>query len=552
MSSSEQNSDLLCSDGDGVYDISFFAASIGHTAVLSRDISQRLEGQLSQLGPQWRAASDFEKKAYLLELHESSHHALMYSTPAGVLLWRLNQVISRDISWIFSKLKDLGVVLAKHTTPETNVTDPGWQAAFATNPGIDQRVSAYLLHVIRSLTDLLLMRSIFFGRDAARTHADLTFGQLIPLLERCYAYLEDRCEVRFVKEWQSHLPKDTLVFPPDKAFNVMDIAEVHAIASELFALRAFGDLEGFGVRRKQAEAGPFAAAFAVAVAPTRHVNDLGLSPHQLQMAALVACSALLDATAETKTIYVEEVLPWWRFASKSVLGVDLVMDALRQCMALSTEKLIGPGSNWLKVLEHGPIAASMAPDAFAVYLQALVTSLTTLGLDLQVYALHQGLSLNWRYLLTTVLESNPHLPAPPKFERLSYQSWRSELQLAIPLLEYTDDLLFHGIDVDKVYAPDHPFRKMHMFQRFQQREYQLFAHLLNGATARTNYAAYAGKLIPRSEVLRSKITAALGSSATADLICKLMAQLFEGGAGLSITPEYLSVVPQSVPRDRYI
>jgi hypothetical protein len=553
MSSSDQNDDLLCSDGDGVYDISFFAASIAHTAVLSRDIHERLEGQMSQLGPQWRAANGPERKAYLLELHESSHHALMYSTPAGVLLWRLNQVISRDISWIFGKLAELGVELAQHKTPEENVTDLEWMAVFAANEAIDSGVREYVLHVICSLTELLAMRRIFFGRDAARTYADLTFGQLIPLLERCFAYLSDRCEVRFVIDWRSRLPQETRVFPPEKAFNAMDIAEVHAIAAELFALRAFGDLDGFRARRAQAEAGPFASAFAVAVAATAHVNELGLSPHQFQIAALVSCSSLLDVADEAKTNYVEDVLPWWRFASKGVLGPDLVMDSVRQCMSLSMERLIGAGSNWIRVLEHGPIdPSSTPPDAYAAYLEALITSLGTLGLDLQVHSLHQGLGLNWRFLLTLVLESNPKMPAPPGFTRLSYQSWRSELQLAIPLLEYTDELLFPGTDLGKVYASDHPFRKLHMFQRFEQREFQLLAHLLNGAMARTNYAAYAGKLIPRSDVLRPKITATLGSSKAADLICKLLAHLFEGGGGLSIAPGFLTVVPRTVARDRYI
>jgi hypothetical protein len=553
MTSSEQSDDLLCSDGDGVYDISFFGASIGHTVGLSRDVHQRMEGQLSQLGPQWQATEGPERKAYLLELHETSHHALMYSTPAGVLLWRLNQTISRDIGWIFRKLEELGVELAQHQTPERCVASPEWQAAFAAKSSIHPVVRDYVLHTIRSLTDLLLMRSIFFGRDAARRHADLTFGRLMPMLGRCFTYLSERCEVRFVTNWRSRLSKKTLVFPPDKSFNVMDIAEVHAIASELFALRAFGDLDGFAARRAQAEAGPFASAFAVAIAATRPVNDVGLSPHQLQMAALVSCSALLDVSAETKTNYVEETLPWWRFASKDVLGPDLVMDSMRHCMSLSGEKLIDAGSNWLRFLEHGPITpSSMTPKAYAVYLEALITSLRSLGLDLQIHSLHRGLALNWRYLLTVVLESNPKLPDPPAFERLSYQAWRSELQLAIPFLEYTDELLFHGIDMDKVYASDNPLRQLHMFRRFEHREFQLLAHLLNGATARTSYAAYAGKLIPRSDVLHAKIEATLGSSKIADFICKLMAHLFEGGAGLSIASEHFAVVPKTVPRDRYI
>lgn len=552
MSSSDQSDDLLCSDGDGVYDISFFAASIGHTATLSRAVNRRLEGQMSKRAPQWRASSDADRKAYLLELHEASHHALMYSTPAGVLLWRLNQVISRDISWIFGKLAQLDIVLTTHKTLEAQLTDPEWQADFAGNAAVEPGVRSHVLNVSRSLSDLILMRSIFFGRNAARTHADLTFGMLAPLLERCFLYLAERCDVQFVTRWRTRLPEQTRVFPPEKAFNVMDIAEVHAIAAELFALRAFGDVEGFSKRKTQAEAGPFAAAFASAVAATRHVNQLGLSPHQMQIAALIACSAPLDVSSETGLAYLEETLPWWRFASRSILESALVMDALRQCMSLAGATLIGQGSGWLKFLDHDEIAEPAEnPEAYTRYLAALTTSLSALGLDLQVHALHQGLSLNWRFLLTLVVGSNPP-PNVPKFDRLSDQSWRSALLLAIPLLEYNDSLLFHGPDLDEIYAQDNPLRQMRMFKKFKQRDYQLLAHLLNGAAARTNYAAYAGKLIPRSEVLHPKIAKALGTRAAADLICTVLAHLFESGAGVSIAPMHLSVVPQTLPRERYI
>lgn len=552
MSSSDQNDDLLCSDGDGVYDISFFAASIGHTGSLSRKVRRRFDGQMSKRARQWREASDLDRKTYLLELHESSHHALMYSTPAGALLWRLNQVISRDISWIFRKLADLDVVLSTHKTPEAQLTDPEWQARFAESAAGELGSRSDMLRVIRSLSDLITMRSIFFGRNAARMHGELTFAELAPLLERCFPYLAERCEVQFVTKWKTLLPGHTRVFPPEKAFNVMDIAEVHAIAAELLALRAAGDLEGFAKRRTQAEAGPFATAFATAVAATRHVNLLGLSPHQMQVAALIACSGPLDVSSETKVAYLEQALPWWRFASRNIFESGFVKDAVSQCLSLAGEKLIGSGSRWLTIVDHDEVdAATGKPEAYAGYLAALATSLSALGLDLQIHALHQGLALNWRFLLTLMVGPDPP-PGAPKFDRLSDQSWRSALLAAIPLVEYTDDLLFHGVDLGAVYPRDTPLREMRIFKTFRQRDYQLLAHLLNGAAARTNYAAYAGKLIPRSEVLHAKIATALGTKATADLICTVLAHLFETGAGVRIAPMHLSVVPQTVPRERYI
>ncbi len=551
MSYLEESDDLLNSDGNGVYDISFFAASIGHTIELSRDVHERLTGQMSHLGPQWEAASSADRKAYLVELHECSHHALMYSTPAGVLLWRLNQVISRDIAWIFKKLAELGVEISELETPEAQVTDPAWQAAFASQGHGGIHARGYVLHTIRSLTDVLTLRSIMFGRGAGSTHAELTFGELAPLMERVFTYLADRCDVRFITNWKSRLPDNTLVFPPATPYNVMDIAEVHAIAAELFALRAVGDLEGFARRRHEAESGPFGAAFSTGAALTKHVNDLGLSPHQMQIAGLIACSGALDVHQEPGITYLEDELPWWRFGSDRVLHGEMVKDAAQNCLSLSSERLIGAGSNWLNIKDAKAFPAGTGPAKIDDQsFSALITSLTTLGLDLQIYELHQGLTLNWRFLLTTLIGEDASLSLLDQ-DRISYQEWRERLHLSISLLEYTDGLLFPATDLDKVYPPESPLRQTAVFTRFQEPVYQLLGHLLNGATARTHYAAYAGKLIPRSEVLHGKIAAAFGLAA-ADLICAVMAEMFETGTGVSIDAQHLTVVPKSVPRDRYI
>jgi hypothetical protein len=110
------------------------------------------------------------------------------------------------------------------------------------------------------------------------------------------------------------------VFPEGKRFNLVDIAEVHAIAMELFVLRAVGDVDRLHQRVERARSGPHGAALNVAIEATNEVNDLGLSPHQMQMLALIAFSSALDVPAPTtKTAYLEEVLPWWRFAAPTLV-----------------------------------------------------------------------------------------------------------------------------------------------------------------------------------------------------------------------------------------
>ena len=90
------------------------------------------------------------------------------------------------------------------------------------------------------------------------------------------------------------------------------------------------------------------------------------------------------------------------------------------------------------------------------------------------------------HLQSNILQSNPDLPEPLAFDPLSYQASRSELQLALPFLEYTDELLFHGIDMDEVYASPNVRCTCSGVSRHVS-FFQLLAHLLNGA--RTSYAA---------------------------------------------------------------
>ena len=131
MCSSDPESNVLFSGNDGVYDVSFFAASIGHTIDQSRSVFERLTGgQLSDFREAWRGMSADDRRAYLLEQHEFAHHALMFSTPAGVLNWRINQIISRDIQWILRKCADYGVSFPSGTPPRTVLSKREWQVAF--------------------------------------------------------------------------------------------------------------------------------------------------------------------------------------------------------------------------------------------------------------------------------------------------------------------------------------------------------------------------------------------------------------------------------------
>src|SRR5260221_4297130 len=538
----------------GLYDISFFAASVSHPVAVSRDVFGRLsDGMLSQFAGEWAKLGEADRQAYLLETHEMWHHALMFSTPAGVLLWRLNQVISRDISYLFQQAREMRISFPPNRSPSETLNDPGWQTEFQNRADVAAGKRAYILYIIRSLSDVIRVRSVFFDRDGAATNSHLTVRELIAVMERTFAYLEERCEVRFVKKWKTRLPADAKVFPEGKAFNVMDIAEAHAIAGELFALRAFQDMDGFERRRQAAANGPFGAAFTVGVAATASVNAVGISPHQVQLMALVACASALEvAEDETRELMVEDVLPWWRFTSPDVLKPDLFINALRNWLSLSTSPLIDAGSRWVSFRDLSRASKNEDHEAKGKRFADLVTSLQSLSLDLQIHAIHKGAMLNVRYLMTVLAESNPKMQIPGAgFERLTDGDWRNELLLTIPLIEYSDEFLFPGQDLDDIYKPGNPLRNFRLYKLLQHPGYQLLGHILNGATTRTLYAAYARRLIPRSEVLRPKFEK-LVTPDIAKSMCDIVANLFERGGATGVDLAHLNVLPEYIPAKLYI
>jgi hypothetical protein len=548
-SSIVRGSDILCSGNDGVYDVSFFAASIRHTIGHSRSVFEKFSGKmLSELGDIWAGSTADEQQAYLLEHHEFAHHALMFSTPAGVLNWRLNQVISRDVQWILRKCRQYGIDIPAGVPPREVVSAPAWRLAFMRRADVDQGTKHELLRTISSLEDIIRLRRILFEPGAARTFADLTFGELQELLKRTHGYLGDRCDIRLCGDWRTRLPPDTKVFPEEKAFNLVDIAEVHAIAMELFVLRAVGDLDGLKTRAERARQGSYGAAVRAAMAATSAVNDLGFSPHQMQMMALIAFSASLDVSLKpTETVYLEEALPWWRFTSPEVFTPKTYIDALGNCLAIANTALVGPGSRWLQMAPGDwPLTGKPTEEK----LSSFFMSLSSLGLDRQIHAIHQGAKLNWRYLATQ-FEMSANARHPHAFERLSPETWRAELQSAVLLVEYKDDLHFRHADYAELYPAGTPYRtSVKAIDSYGDPAYQLLGQILNGAIPRIMYAGYAGRLLPSLDVLEPKLAACLKSTKTATNAIFMLKTLIQGS--MTVVEPYLTIAPASVAPDRYI
>jgi len=550
ISSSAARSDVLCSGSDGVYDVSFFAASIRHTIGRSRDVFGQLSGpSLAAFADEWMSMDDEDRQAFLLEHHEFAHHALMFSTPAGVLNWRMNQVISRDVQWVLLKCGDFGVTFPEGATPRELVATKVWQAAVKRRNDVPRGVKHQLLLTIQGLEDVLLLRSILFGPGAAARHAELTFRDLRRLLNRTFTYLEMRCDATLRKDWRTRLPPDTKVFPPGRDFNLVDIAEVHAIAMELFVLRSIGDLEGLRARAARAARGPYGSAFQIAVEATKNVNELGLSPHQMQLLALISFASGLDVAPKgSGPIYIEDALPWWRFArGAGAVTMEIYSEALANCLALATQPLVGAGSRWLQLANVGWYSLR---NPSLETIGAVTQTVAALGLDRQIHAVHRGARLNWRYLATQ-LEASLGKRVDVHFERLSGEAWRGEIQSAVLLVEYKDGLHFDYADYQILYPEGSPYRStVKDLDSYGSPSVQLMGQILNGALPRIMYAAYTGCAVPSLEVLKPKLSSYFESESTAASMVDLIRLLLERGA--AVADGHLTLVPESVRLERYI
>ncbi|MYM26271.1 hypothetical protein GTP46_26935 [Duganella sp. FT135W] len=195
------DSDLLWSDAHGTYDISFLAASVRHDFSLSKHLDKKLTGGLlSTFSSAWAQCDPTEKKAYLLEQHELAHHALMYSTPAGVFNWRLNQTIFRDILFVLKKYKEASGHFPEFQSPRSFFNRVTWKGAFRADVDPQSaQTKAYVIHTIEALEKLIQLRAIFFGNGAATKYSELTMGELVNLMNSSYAYLMDRCDCSLVR-----------------------------------------------------------------------------------------------------------------------------------------------------------------------------------------------------------------------------------------------------------------------------------------------------------------------------------------------------------------
>jgi hypothetical protein len=480
---------------------------------------------LSERRPEWDAMGPLNRKAFLLEKHEVAHHALMFSTPAGALIWRINQVISRDAGFLLRCCNELGIAFEGLESPAEIFRAPLWQQQFldasTSNENFLRR--AYCLKTFSAMERLVQFRSILIGKSVRQEYVDFTVGDFLALVNFCYAYLQDRCDCPFVTIWKSRRSNNEKLFQANGCYNINDIAECHAISTELFVLRALNDVDSLKERAERVRVGPYNVAFEKTLETTATEDQFGFSPFYIQICALMSLCGDIDTVDinSSKERYIEDEFPWQRFSEWTLSNTRILVSSLQNLVGWCHRPLFGQGSKWIRFADWEPLNS-------LDNLQNYFSSLASLGLDLQIYSMHKGAALNYRFLFTALAES-----APPQNEipiaKLTNQEWLSETSLAIPLIEYDNGIFFPGLDLDEIYKQDHPIRKMRAFRLMIEPGLQLIAFIVNGTSTRNQFAQFYGRQIPKLDVLRGKLSEHFTAPGLADSVCDILKNAHERG-----------------------
>lgn len=483
---------------------------------------------LSARRPQWDGLSGEERKAYLLETHEAAHHGAYYSTPCGGLIWRLNQTISRDCQFVTNKCRERGIEFDGIMSSREQVGDPGWRTEFLAGEtrGMESRTREYIVEVAVAIEDLVRFRSTLLDK---RVDREMTVGQFIDLANRVYAYLEKRCEVSFPTAWTSRLNRDEPLFAGNHEYNLNDVLECQAISVELFTLRALGDLGAFAERIASAKR-LWPSVFEEALELAETEDPYGSSPYYIQVASLTAMCGAVDVIAvdAARVRYIEDEFPWFRFLRWKDGNAHLITSSIENLMAWNGQHFVSDASRWLVIYDW---TRSQGVER----IQQMMATLSSIGLDIQMYSMHRGSELNMRFLATALqvaFGTGRELPIEP----LNPGDWMNATRLAIHIIEFDNGLLFSGLDLNGLYPKNHPIRELAVFPMMQSDVFQIMANIVNGTSARNSFAKFARRSVPKIDILRPKLRELFGEeSSMSDSICDVLIAIYERG----IDPAYL-------------
>lgn len=476
----------------GTYGPNFFGYAVEHDINSSERALRRLKGVISEKREAWKHSPQADTSVFLLESHEEAHHQLLSSTPSGLLLWRLNQVLLRDIGYGTREAAKFGLSPALLEPTVQYFSHPNLRLRLELC-GCGEGVASYIQSVFENLLNCLFIRRVFFGADVRVNDQfqALTLSDFAICLNRAFDWMAVRCGLSFDREWVVKGRGDSLVFPDHAQFNVHGIAEAHALAHELSLLHSYGDKTGFATRYDQAKWSPGWLPLEQSKANFSNLpadaNWAALTRHR----ALLACTSEVDLSAvldRSDPLFIEEQLPWLRFANNSVLDGNSLKTAVYVCRRSASQPIYGPESKWAFLQDFTAVES----------IEEFANASVWLGLDLQVYAFHKNLSTLAEYFLEYA-----------SGEKYCYDKINNKSLLNNYLVEFGDEFLWKTFSLSSVYPKLWDQLCDLGFARFQLPGMQAFCHLLNGATVRNKIAHFLNEQIPSPEILVPKFNRAL-------------------------------------------
>jgi hypothetical protein len=476
----------------GTYGSSFFGYSVTHTIAESRRVLSALNGNYVKNKAVWKNTSAQDKRLFLLEQHESAHHHLLASTPCGLLLWRLNQVISRDISWAKRKIAPYGVTPQPYAIPRNFYQKPEFFEKLVDN-GCSKDIADFICHVYGNVENSLIVRDIFFGAKSPcnKDYPSLTLGELSDRLNKAFEWMSQCCAIPWSRQWKVKGNRDALVFSNDCPINAHDIAEAHAVAHELSAIRSFGDKIGFNHRYNTVFGTAYEAGLEVGRRDLPKAEDVEFSPSILRHRGLLAFCTCIDLTVaqgSREDLFIEDHLPWLQFERYEIFAGESLQKAMETLNDLVTNSVYSPDSKWavLKNMNHD------------TGIEGFASNMHWLGLDLQVHAFHRNAKTNLSYLLSYV-----------KKEDFAYDQVSNQAIDNNYLIEYSDQLLTMTVDLKNIYGKNWVQLIDLGFEKINNFGMQILCHLLNGATSRNTIAHFLRQQIPSPEIIAPKIATAI-------------------------------------------
>lgn len=191
----------------------------------------------------WNSLPPRDKNILLTDLHEFDHYDHLIASPFGILLFRIYNVLTRDVIWLGKEFEKLGLALNNGGKPlmEWLINEGvGIYEAKKRLAATGAKDIEYLtFEVIPGLFAVTSLLELITSKNLPPKYKNLTVGEFCAILNWAYRYLRKRCDVDIIFKngqrsdwedvgfvWDTKLPKSTRIFqegvPFFSYFNILE------------------------------------------------------------------------------------------------------------------------------------------------------------------------------------------------------------------------------------------------------------------------------------------------------------------------------------------